>query len=446
MPSSPEIYPMTVEQQSMWLDDHMGAGPSRYVESWVCHLRGAVDRAALRHALDGIVARHEALRSRFVLDDDRLVQVVLPQGHGPELEHLACPASTLDDTLRDLVRRPMDVAVSAVRATLVEVADAAPETVVLVLQLHHLVIDDWALQTLEREFEEHYRAYVEQRAAALAPVPLQPGAYAAAQQSAVRDPAVLAYWRANLRDLASDAGSTLAPGTASAQGNRSDRGDRLAFSLDAAAAKRVRTLCRRARVTTFAVFAAAVAVLLHSVRGTQDVIVGTPVSHRGSADRDQVIAPLSELLPLRLAAHPDDSFTDLVGQVRGRVHEALTYKEVSYSELAGMVRRRGVPGGRELCRTVLVVDDAQPSGIDLPGVEARRIYVHSGVSKFDLCFTLVAEGRGYLGFLEYAVDLFSAEQAARVVEEFTALLERAAEDPDGPLSRLAGGVARAGLG
>ena len=96
--------------------------------------------------------------------------------------------------------------------------------------------------------------------------------------------------------------------------------------------------------------------------------------------------------------------------------------------------------------TVLVVDDAQPSGIDLPGVEARRIYVHSGVSKFDLCFTLVAEGRGYLGFLEYAVDLFSAEQAARVVEEFTALLERAAEDPDGPLSRLAGGVARAGLG
>lgn len=442
-PGGTTFHPMMVEQESMWLDDHLRDGPSRYLESWVYHLRGPLDRDAVRWALERIVARHEALRSRFLLCDDRLLQEVLPEGRRLELETVACSPECVEDTLKELVRRPLDLAENPLRATLV---DVSAETAVLVLQLHHLVIDDSALHTIEREFEEHYRAHVERRLATVAPVTLQPGAYAAAQRSAPRDPEARAYWREALRDLPDDVARTLAADGAGApddlSGVRSDRGDRIAFDVDAVMTNRVRTVCRRVRVTPFAVFASVVAVLLHSVRGAREVIVGIPVSRRDTADCHQMVAPLGELLPLRLAVSPDVSFAGLLGHVRDRIHEALTHKDISYGEVLAMARQHGRPGDRYLCRTVLVVDDAQPSRIELPGVEARRVLVHSGVSKYDLTFTFVAQGRGYLGFLEYPLDLFDAEAAGRVLEGFAALLERACDNPDRAVSQLTDAVVR----
>jgi hypothetical protein len=439
MDGGARTYPMTVEQQSMWLDDHMGDGPSRYLESWVCHLRGAVDPEAVVAALEGIVRRHEALRSRFVRDEDQLLQVVLPEGPLREPEHRTCAAEALDAELVDLVRSPMDVAEGAMRAVLVHVAQ---DHLVVVLQLHHLVIDDWALQTLERDFQEHYHAHVENRAVRLPAPPLQPGPYALSQRTTRDDPSVLAYWRDNLRDIPADAGRSMAPSGTWA--SKTHRGGRISFRVDAAATKRIRAVCRQARATPFSVFAAAVGVLLHATTGAHDVVVGTPVSHRGTADRDAMVAPLSELLPLRLSAHPDRSFADFVAHVRTKAHEAMTYSEISYAQLVGLTRRRGEAATRELCRTVVVVDDARTSGIELPGVTARREYVFSGVSKFDLCLTVVAEDNGYLGFLEYAADLFSAETAERMATDFTTLLDLATGDAGLPLSRLGRRLALSG--
>ncbi|WP_369271830.1 condensation domain-containing protein [Streptomyces sp. R11] len=441
---------MTAEQEAIWLDDHLRDGGSRYIESWVYRLEGALDRGAVHWALERIVARHEGLRSRFGLDDDRLVQRVLPEKHGLELETVSCAAASLDDTLKELVRRPMDVAECPIRATLVEVAQ---HTTVLVVQLHHLVVDSWALHTLEREFEEHYRAYVERRPVAVAPVELQPGAHALARKSTPRDPAVRAYWRENLRELSPDAASTLAVddtlAPAGAGGEPPDRGGRITFEVDAETAQRVRAVCRRLRVTPFAVFASIVSVLLHAAEGAQDVVLGTPVSHRDSASHDQVMAPMIALLPLRVTVDADASFAKLVAHVRTRAHEAITYKDISYGELVGMTRRRGQVGGRGMVRTVLVVDDAQPSRMRLPGLEARRVYMDSGVSKFDLCFTLVAQDRDYRGFLDYAVDLFPAGVVERVTDDFLALLDRVCDNPDGTVAWLVDGIgegARPGVG
>ncbi|MEU6301330.1 condensation domain-containing protein [Streptomyces chartreusis] len=437
---------MTAEQEAIWLDDHLWDGESRYIESWVHRLEGPLDRDAVHWALERIVARHEGLRSQFGLDDDRLVQRVLPERQARELETVSCLAASLDDTLKELVRRPLDLAESPMRATLVEVAQ---HTTVLVVQLHHLVMDSWALQTFEREFEEHYRAYVERRPAEVSPVELQPGAHAVAERSTWRDPSVRAYWRENLGALSPDAAGTLATDSVGRVGEHPDRGGRITFEVDADTAQCVRTVCRRLRVTPFAVFASIVSVLLHSAGGAQDVIVGTPVSQRDTASHDQVMAPMVALLPLRVSVDADASFAELVAHARTRAHEAITYKDISYGELVAMTRRRGQVGGRALVRTVLVVDDAQPSRMQLPGLEARRVYVDSGVSKFDLCFTLVAQDRDYRGFLDYAVDLFPAGVVERITDDFVALLDRACDNPDGTVAWLLEGIgegARRGTG
>ncbi|HYW06680.1 MAG TPA: FkbM family methyltransferase, partial [Longimicrobium sp.] len=60
---------LSFAQQRLWFLEQMGGMGSTYHVPRGLRLRGRLDRAALRRALDGIVARHEALRTTFVVVD-----------------------------------------------------------------------------------------------------------------------------------------------------------------------------------------------------------------------------------------------------------------------------------------------------------------------------------------------------------------------------------------
>jgi len=429
---APTVYPMTVEQESIWLDDNLTGDPSHFVESWVLRLVGPVDRTAVCLAWDGIVARHEALRSGFALVDDHTAQRVWPAARMPATAVVPCPPQQVDDTLRELVSAPMDLAERAMRAT---VLDVAPDTVILVVQMHHIVLDDWTIHLIEREFQEHYLALTEARPPALEPVPLQPGLYALRQRAEPRDPAVLKYWRERLADLPDGLCSTLPADEGVVPGSAAGRGARAAFDISPLVTRRLRRLCGRLRVTPFTVFAAITALLLFSAEGTQDVLFATPVALRGTEETDRMVTALSGVLPLRLRVRPEDTFADLVAQARIRTHEAIENRDMSASEFTQITRRRGYPK-RNLFRTTLVLDDAAEAGLAIPGLSVERLFVFSGVVKFDLCFYVTAAGAGYDGMLDYAVDRYSPAAARHWIDRMLTLLERATEDPDATAATL----------
>lgn len=415
----------------MWLHDHVGGGgPSPYLESWVYRLTGDVDGDAVDAAVGQLVARHEALRTRFTMAQDQLVQIIRPAPDYPGMLRKQCSAEALDDELRSLACQPVDVAESPMQAVYLELG---PGDAVLVLHFHHIVVDDWAYHILEREFSELYRAYVEGRPARLPALALQPGQYALARRAADRDPSVLAYWRDQLRGAPPI--GTVPPDMPRSPGT-DHPGALHWFRIDQQVARQIRATCKALRTTPFAVLAATVGMLLSAASGSPDVIVGTPVSRRGPADLDQMVACLVDLLPLRLAVRPDWSFADVVQQAKTTVHEAIAHADISHAELNRRVRAAGDFYKSPLCPTALVVDDADESRLDIPGVTAQRLYVFCGRTKFDLCFTVQVDRPGYLGFVEYATDLFHPQTAERITDAFLGLLKAATDAPASPAALL----------
>jgi hypothetical protein len=426
----PHVFPLTYEQEAIWLHEHLDDSPSVYLESWACRLRGAVDASAVEWAVAQIVSRHPALRSSFDDDGSGLVQIVRDD-HVAAMERVRCSGRELDGELAKIVRRPLDLRTSPYRATLLEVA---PDDVVLVIQLHHLVADDWAVSILEQEFQEFYCARAAGRPAQLAPLRLQPGEYATAQRAAGVDPAAARYWRERLRDAPIE--STV-PADRQRPQMPTYAGGVVRFRINSDLRSRIRLLARRSRTTPFSLMAAGVGVLLSAYNGSSDQILGTAVSRRGQAGSGQMITCMTDLLPVRLDVRGEDSFAALVHRTKQAVAQVVEHRNLPFSLLLKELRWPREFNRPPLCQTAIVVDDAQRCSFEFPGIHAERLYVHSGMSKFDLSFALVADD-GYLGFLEYARDLFRPQTAGRISENFGTLLAAAVADPDRSLAELVG--------
>src|SRR5205807_1758056 len=87
--------PLSFAQQQIWLHAQLAPDVPLYNEPFTIRYRGALEPAALTRALSDLIARHEAWRTVFAIEDGRAVQRVLP-------------SSAVDVPFTDLRHLPVD--------------------------------------------------------------------------------------------------------------------------------------------------------------------------------------------------------------------------------------------------------------------------------------------------------------------------------------------------
>src|SRR6185295_16957588 len=126
-------------------------------------ITGPVDTGALRKALNGIIARHEVLRTRFVSTGVSPVQQIdLPAEvdwqvidlRNFALEERAREAQRL---IREESSEPFDLAQGPMLRAMLLRLEA--ESYVLLLTLHHIASDGWSANIMATELSELYRAF-----------------------------------------------------------------------------------------------------------------------------------------------------------------------------------------------------------------------------------------------------------------------------------------------
>src|SRR6185436_6595020 len=155
----------------------------------------------------------------------------------------------------------------------------APDEHVLLLDLHHIVADDWSMGVLVLELGGLYEAAVEGRPSPLAELPVQYADYAVWQRRwlAEAQERQLAYWRERLEgaprvlELPSDRPRPAV---------RTARGGAVPARLPTELASRLAALSRRAGTTQFMTLLAGFVALLHRYTGARELCVGTPVAGR----------------------------------------------------------------------------------------------------------------------------------------------------------------------
>ena len=102
----------------------------------------------------------------------------------------------------------------------------------------------------------------------------------------------------------------------------------------------LRAAAARAGTNLSRLLVAAGAILLHRMKGTQDVVVGLPVAVRNDATRN-VPGMVSNVLPLRVAVRPDMTVRELIAETAVRVRDVLEHQHFQLPELRRIARANG---------------------------------------------------------------------------------------------------------
>ena len=163
--SRPAHPPLSFAQQRLWFLAQLEPSTPAYNLPIAMRLSGRLEVGALKHALDDIVERHEVLRTTFALHKGSPIQRVSPSLALPlPVINLSALAPAQREMLaRQLVgqetRWPFDLTQGPLlRVSLLRLQD---ELHLLLLTMHHIIMDGWSLGVLLRELSTLYRAHVQ---------------------------------------------------------------------------------------------------------------------------------------------------------------------------------------------------------------------------------------------------------------------------------------------
>ena len=434
-----DAVPVSAAQEGVWFVEKL-VGPSPvYHLVQAVRLRGPLDPSALESSLQALSDRHESLRCGIEERGGVPVQVIHPAvtiSLPVVAVHGLTPGERVETAARRLheeAQRPFDLAhPPLLRAELLRLGEAEH---ILLLVVHHLVVDGWSLSIMARELRALYTALSRGQRPELPPLSMRYVDYARRQRRRLRSSALqrhFDYWREQLQGLPALDLATDRPRPP----RRSFAGEVERFEISAELLADLKTLAQRENVTLFMVLLAAFQTLLMRYSGQEDLAVGSPVAGRPGAELEGLFGFFTNTLVLRTDLSGNPSFRELLARVRRVALEAYTHQEAPSDRL---VAELGLP--RDLSRNPLypaafAFQNMPDTTVTLPGLESSPVPLHTSTAKCDVWLSLTEVDGMLQGELEYSTDLFDAETMARLTRHYRELLAGAATDPSRPLSEL----------
>jgi len=427
--------PLSISQQRLWFLDRLVPGGAFLNVARALVLRGPLQAVALRCALEGVVARHEALRTTFAMTDAGPVQRIAPAASVPlpEVDLEALPAALRDREAARLAktgaRRPLDLAAGPLLCAVLLRLEPGRRSLLL-LTVHHLVLDGWSMGVLFDELGSLYGALERGLPCQLSP-PAQYADFTLWQQALVRTPAMerqRAYWRRRLEGLP----ALRLRGDRPRPAQPTFRGARWDLMLSAAAVDALRA---RSGATLFMTLLAAFEALMSRYCSQQDFSVGSPVASRGRPELHGTVGFCVNMLALRadLAGRP--GWRQLLERVRKDALAAYACQDLPFEILVEELRAERDLGSNPLFQVALSVEDEPPLP-SLPGLAVEPFAVDPGPALFDLTLFAARAGSELRLTFNYKTALFDEVTVRRMAAHLEVLLAGMAAEPERPVAEL----------
>jgi amino acid adenylation domain-containing protein len=432
--------PLSFAQQRLWFLNELVPDSPFYNLPLRVRLRGNLDVTALRRTFQGIVDRHESLRTSFATVEGRAIQQITPflRLLVPLVDLDSLPAPEREAELQRLATAEAERAFHLSRAPLMRVRllRLADEDFVVLLAMHHILADGWSMGVLLRDLAAIYSAFSAGTSPSLPELPVQYADYAHWQRLWLQGEVLehhLAYYREQLADLPSLDLAWDRPRPAL----QTFHGSTHYFQWPENLSRGLEELRRREGATLFMVLQAAFQTLLSRYSGLTDIVLGSPVANRHRPEIEGLIGFFVNMLVLRGDLGGDPGFRELLGRTRKLCLGAMAHQDLPYERLVTELEPERDLSRHPLFQIVLALENAPMPPVSLSGaLSLEPMEVDTRTSKFDLGLSVWERSDGLGGCIEYNTDLIDGATIERLAAHFETLLFGIVRAPEERLSML----------
>ncbi len=435
-----EHAPLSPAQEQLWFLDQLAPGEPTYNMAAPIRLTGPFDLELAEATLARLLARHDALRTRFGSDAEGPYQMIVedPPVRLPltDLSHLAADQreAELERELREDARQPFDLRTDLpFRARVIRLDS---DQHVLSLVMHHICSDGWSVGVFMRDFAEIYDASHNQRPVRLPELHVQYAAAAARLREQARAgewDAHVDYWVGRLAGATPLELPTDRPRPPVA----SNRGALLVYRMPSALLERLHAFSRSEQVSSYATLLTGFTALLQRYSGQDDLLVGTSSSGRDRTELEDLVGFFVNILPLRLDLSGSPTFREAVRRTMGTLLEGWEHQAAPFEQVVERLNQPRDPSRNPVFTVSLDMLNANLIDLAVPGLDTEFLDIDPLVSRFDMAINSYDGADGLTFRVEYSTDLFDAERIEAMFGYLEHLLDDALADPDHRLDTIA---------
>ncbi|WP_314385526.1 non-ribosomal peptide synthetase [Pseudomonas brenneri] len=434
--------PLSYSQQRMWFLWQMEPDSPAYNVGGMARLSGVLDVGRFEAALQALIMRHETLRTTFPSVDGVAQQKVAAQS---SVRMSWQDFSALNEAERQLrlqqladqeAHSPFNLETGPLlRACLVKAGD---QEHYLVLTLHHIVTEGWAMDIFARELSALYEAFIDERESPLEPLPVQYLDYSVWQRQwleAGERQRQLDYWTTQ---LGNEHPLLELPSDRPRPAVQSHQGELYRFDLSDDLAARVRAFNAEHGLTLFMTMTATLATLLYRYSGQTDLRIGAPVANRIRPESEGLIGAFLNTQVLRCQLDGQMRVGELFEHVRHTVIEGQSHQDLPFDHLVEALQPPRSAAYNPLFQVMCNVQrwEFQQSR-QLAAMTVEYLANDARATKFDLNLEVTDLDHRLGCCLTYSTDLFDEPRIARMAAHWCNLLEALIADPQQRLSELA---------
>ncbi|NIE78623.1 non-ribosomal peptide synthetase, partial [Pantoea sp. Ap-967] len=434
---------LSYAQERQWFLWQLDPSSTAYHIPVALRLRGALDVPALERAFQGVVARHEALRTTLLEGPHGALQQI----------HESSPVDLQVEPFEPLTGLDLEASLRArIEAETQQLFDLAQGPLyrlrlwgmgeddhVLVLTLHHIVADGWSMQVMVDDLTRLYAEFAHGLPANLPPLPIQYADYALWQRhwmEAGERERQQAFW---LEQLGGEQPVLALPLDYPRPAEQRFQGARLDVQVPAALSQRLLDLARSHGVTPFMLLLASFQLLLHRHSGQVDIRVGVPVANRNRVETEGLIGFFVNTQVLKAEIDDQQRFDQFLSYTRQQVLAAQAHQDLPFEQLVEVLQPE-----RNLSYSPLFQVLFNHKGAALPSAEPasqgplqiQQLSWLGQSAQFDLSLDTYERADGIGAALTYATDLFNAATAERLGRHWLNLLQSIVAMPQARLCEL----------
>lgn len=425
----PARVPLSFTQQQIWFQPHRAEGNQARHIQMALRLRGKLDDAALKSALDGLVARHEMLRTTFGVDDGEPFQRIGSADVGLPLKKDNLTAADVEAALAELMSHEAQATFDLDAGPLIRgrLARLAVDDHVLLITMHSMISDDQSRKIVTREFSEFYAAARRGVPVQLMPLPVQYADYAVWQRRWLAGEVPEResdYWsRMRTRALTALKLPTNRPRPA----QQDYCGSYVEFVLQEPLTTQLKVQSQRCGTTPYVTLLACWALVLARTSGQDELIIDTQSANRTRSETVGLIGPFINTLTLRIDLSGDPTLEALLVQVSAAALKAQTYQGLPFEQVlqpANPPRQAHTA----MFQAIPVWQNNTAAPAELPGLKVEYLSVGEHVAHHDIAVELAEVGEVIRGRLIYATSLFDRNSVEQLASHLQQALNQMATD------------------